>query len=213
MRFHIITLFPASIEGYIQHSILKRAIADKKISVNFYDPKDFEPNKKLRIDGKPYGGGPGMVMRPEPVISAVKKAIGRRNPSKVCIIMLSPQGKQFTNTDAINFSRKFTDIVILAGRYEGIDARVSKIFKAKHYSIGPFVLAGGELPAMMMTEIIARHIPNVLGNDESLEEERVASRDVFTRPEILVHKKKKYRVPKVLLSGNHKKIDEWRKKN
>jgi len=180
------------------------------MSVSFYDPKDFELNKKLRIDGKPYGGGPGMVMRPEPVIKAITKAIGKRDTKKTCIIMLTPQGKQFTNTEAVKLSKKYSDIVILAGRYEGIDARVSKIFKAVHYSIGPFVLAGGELPAIMMTEIIARHVPGILGNDESIEEGRIASRDVFTRPEVLEHKKKKYRVPKVLLSGNHKLIDEWR---
>jgi len=212
MTFHIITLFPDSFSSYLNESILKRAILRKKIEVKFYDPKDFEKNKK-RIDDRPYGGGPGMVMRPEPVIKAIEKAIqGARRKSKVKtkIIFLSARGKQFNNVLARHLV-KYTDIIIIAGRYEGVDVRVRKIFKAGEISVGPFVLTGGELPAMIIIDAVGRQIEGVLGDPDSREEERVAGRDVYTRPEVLEYKKKKYRVPKILLSGHHKKIDEWKK--
>jgi len=217
--FHIITLFPESIKNYIDYSILKRAIEDKKISVKFYDPKDFEKDKKKRVDDKPYSGSPGMVIRALPVIKAIEKAMGRSkgktsaSRQKVKIIFLTPQGKQFDNTYAKKVAKNYTDIIIIAGRYEGIDARVKKVFKTDEISIGPFVLAGGELPGMIITEIIARQVKGVLGNYNSLEESRNAPNDTYTRPEVFEYKKKKYKVPEVLLSGDHKKIEEWRQEN
>jgi len=212
VTYHIITLFPDSISGYISHSILKRAIEDKKISVKFYDPKDFEKNKKIRVDDKPYGGGPGMVVRAEPVIKAIGKAIGtgKSKTKKVKIIFLSPQGEQFTNDYADVVAKDYTDIVIVSGRYEGIDARVKEVFSVDEISIGPFVLTGGELPAMMIVDVISRRIPGILGNFDSVEEGRNASNDVYTRPESFKYKKKEYSVPEVLLSGNHAEIEKWR---
>ncbi len=207
MTFHIITLFPDAFSSYLGESIIKRAIEDKKIRIKFYNPRDFTDDKWRRIDQKPYGGGPGMVIQALPVAKAIAKAKGKKTAK---IIFLSPSGKQFTNEYAKTSAKKYKDIIIISGRYEGIDARVKKMFKMEDVSVGPFVLTGGELPAMLMIDCIARQVRVVLGSIESLEESRVASPDVYTRPEIVSFKKKNYRVPKILLSGNHAKIDEWR---
>jgi len=225
MNFHIITLFGDSFDSYINESILARAQKEKKIKISFYNPRDFVPIPKsqkgkdkpyLRLDDKPYGGGPGMVMQALPVIKAIEKALSKtkakKNSSKTKIIFLSPSGKQFDTAYAKTAAKKYTDIIIVCGRYEGIDARIKKVFKMEDISVGPFVLTGGELPAMLMIDSIARQIEGVLGNFDSLEESRISSSDVYTRPEIIAYKGKKYKVPKVLLSGNHKNIDEWRQK-
>jgi len=226
MNFHIVTLFPSAFDSYIGESIIKRAIDDKKIKIKFYDPKDFEVDSKKRVDDKPYGGGPGMVMRALPVINAIEKAVkasaskkaGKTDKNGMTkhslapkIIFLSPSGVQFTNEYAGKVANKHKDIIIVSGRYEGIDARVKKAFKMEDVSIGPFVLTGGELPAMIMIDCLARQVKGVLGNFDSLEESRVASPDVYTRPEVFEYKGKKYKVPKVLLSGDHKKIEGWRR--
>ncbi len=209
MHFHIITLFPKAFVSYLGESILKRAIEDRKIKVSFYNPRDFVDNKWKRVDRPPYGGGPGLVIEALPVIKAIAKAKGKKNAK---IIFLSPSGKQFTNEYARKVVRKYQNIIIISGRYEGIDARVKEIFKVDEISVGPFILTGGELPAMMIMDVMARHIPGVLGNFDSLEERRVSNSNVYTRPEVLLYKGKKYRVPKVLLSGHRAKIEEWKKK-
>lgn len=212
MTFHIITLFPQAFDSYLGESILKRAIEDKKIQVKFYNPRDFTKGTSYadrRVDDKPYGGGPGMVIEALPVIKAIAKAKG--NKKKVKIIWFTPSGKQFDTPYVKETASKFTDIIFICGRYEGIDARVKKAFKVEEISVGPFVLTGGELPAMIMIDCISRQVKGVLGDIQSLEESRVASPDVYTRPEVVEYKGKKYRVPKVLLSGNHKLIDEWKK--
>ena len=222
MNFHIITLFPHIFDSYICESILGRAQREEKIKFSFYNPRDFvvptETQKKndkpyLRVDDKPYGGGPGMIMQAEPVIKAIEKALAKikaAKKTKYKIIFFSPTGKQFDTDYAKVAAKKFTDIVLICGRYEGVDSRVKKIFKAEEISIGPYVLTGGELPAMIVTDCIARQIEGVLGNFDSREEERVSSSEMYTRPEVLIYKKKKYKVPPVLLSGDHKKIEEWR---
>ena len=224
MNIHIITLFPESFSSYLNESILARAIKEKKIKVSFYNPRDFAKITKIqktknkpyrRVDDIPYGGGPGMVIQPMPVIKAIEKALSASQKSKaksrkVKILFLSPSGKQFDTSYAKETAKKYTDIIIISGRYEGIDERVNKIFKTEKITVGPFVLTGGELPAMIIMDCVSRQIEGVLGNLSSLEEERISSSEVYTRPEILEYKGKKYRVPKVLLSGNHKLIDEWR---
>ncbi len=222
MHFHVITLFPNLIEGYLADSIIARAIKEKKIKVSFYNPRDFaKPTKSqsknekpyLRVDDRPYGGGPGMVMEPTPILKAVEKALKKiKNLKKSKIVFFSPSGKEFNTHYAKESVKKYTDIVLICGRYEGVDARVKKILKAEEVSVGPFVLTGGEIPAMILIDSMSRQIEGVLGNFDSREEERVASSEVYTRPEVLEWKGKKYKVPKVLLSGNHKEIDEWRKK-
>ncbi len=219
MKYHIITLFPDSLTSYLNESILKRAQEEKIIEIKFYNPRDFTTTKKnpsyadRRVDDKPYGGGPGMVIEALPVIKAIEKAIGKKSSKKkVKTIWFTPSGKQFDTIQAKDYAEKYTDIIFICGRYEGIDARVKKAFKVEEVSVGPFVLTGGELPAMILIDTISRQIKGVLGDHASLEENRIASPDVYTRPEVVEYKGKKYRVPKVLLSGNHKLIDEWRNK-
>ncbi len=211
MTYHIITLFPDAFSSYFNESILKRAIEDKKIKMKFYNPRDFTKGTSYadrRVDDKPYGGGPGMVIEALPVIKAIAKAKGRTK--KVKIIWFTPSGKQFDTAMGKEMAKKYTDIIFICGRYEGIDVRVKKAFKVEKISVGPFVLTGGELPAMLLIDSISRQVAGVLGDIQSLEESRTASPDVYTRPEVVEYKGKKYLVPKVLLSGNHKLIDEWR---
>jgi tRNA (guanine37-N1)-methyltransferase len=152
-----------------------------------------------------------MVIEALPVIKAIEKATGKKSPKKkIKIIWFVPSGKIFDTEYAKNTVKKYTDIIFICGRYEGIDARVKKAFKVDEISVGSFVLTGGELPAMILIDSISRQIKGVLGDYASLEENRAASADVYTRPEIIEYKSKKYKVPKVLLSGNHKLIEEWR---
>ncbi len=215
MNFHIISLFPNAFDSYLNESIISRAIEDKKIKVSFYNPRDYSDDKWKRVDQKPYAGGPGMVIQALPVIKAIQKALMKlkvkSKKSKVKIIFFSPGGKEFNTDYAKKSAKKYTDIIFVCGRYEGIDARVKKVFKMEDVSIGNYVLTGGELPAMVLIDSISRQVEGVLGNFNSLEESRVSSHDSYTRPEVFEYKKKKYRVPKVLLSGNHKEIEEWKR--
>jgi len=149
------------------------------------------------------------VLEAESVLKAVAKARGRKK--KVEIIFFDTSGKDFTNVHARAISKKYQDVILICGRYEGVDARVQKILKAKKVSIGKYTLTGGELPAMVVLDAVSRQIPGVLGTFESVEEERTASSEVYTRPEVLRWKGKNYRVPKVLLSGNHAAIDAWKR--
>jgi tRNA (guanine37-N1)-methyltransferase len=210
MHFHIISLFPESFDSYFGESIIKRAIEDKKISVDVYNPRDFSKDRLHRIDQKPYGGGPGMVIEALPVIKAIEKAVGKKK--KVGIFFFSPGGEQFTTSHAKSFVKDFKHIVLVSGRYEGVDARIKEVFpQIKEISVGPYTLTGGELPAMILVDSISRQVSGVLGNGASREEERISSHDVYTRPETFTYKRVKYSVPEVLLSGNHKEIDKWRK--
>lgn len=214
IRFHLITLFSEACEPYLSASILGRARTAKKIRVDYQSPRDFVTNKWGKVDERPYGGGPGMVMTALPVVKAIKKALGRR-AGKKAIIWFSPSGKQFTNKDA-DLLAKYDEVVFVCGRYEGIDERAKKIARTmgtlKTYAVGEAVYTGGELPAMAMIDAIARRIPGVLGKDESVEERRVAAPDVYTRPDTIEWEGKSYKVPPVLKTGDHKKIDAFRAK-
>ena len=224
MHFHVITLFPEMFDSYLGESILGRAIKDKKISVSFVNPRKFvagkyrkvwpDGNISAQVDERPYAGGPGMVMMAEPIIKAVEsvtKKISKNKKAKILTINFVPSAEKFTTEVAKKSSKQYTDVVVICGRYEGIDARVDKILKTTKYSVGDYVLTGGEIPAMILIDSLSRQIEGVLGNFDSREEERVSSSEVYTRPEVLIHNKKKYKVPAVLLSGNHKKIEEWKK--
>ncbi|MCB9820731.1 tRNA (guanosine(37)-N1)-methyltransferase TrmD [Candidatus Nomurabacteria bacterium] len=224
MNFHIITLFPESFDSYLRESIIGKAIKAKKIKIYFYNPRDYVTGKYRKVwpdgniskivDDRPFGGGPGMIIRAEPVIKAVEKALKKanaKNGAKVQIVNFVPSGKKFTTSYAKATAKKYTDLVLICGRYEGIDARIDKVFKTQKLSIGDYVLTGGELPAMVVIDSVSRQIKGVLGKMESLEEERVSSSEFYTRPEVLEYKGKKYKVPPVLLSGDHKKIEEWKK--
>jgi tRNA (guanine37-N1)-methyltransferase len=208
ITFHIITLFPESLGGYLSSSIIGRAVESKKVKIKYYNPRDFTADKWARVDRRPYGGGPGMVLEPEAILRAVQKSIGKK---KAVVYFFDRSGEQFTNNTARSLVKKSSkDIVLICGHYEGIDARVQKILKAKKISIGPYTLTGGELPAMVVIDAVSRQIKGVLGRFDSIEEERISSSEVYTRPEVFVWKGKKYRVPKVLLSGNHGEIEKWK---
>lgn len=214
MRYHVITIFPDMFESYFAESIISHAITDKTIEIHTYALREYTVDKHRRVDGKPYGGGPGMVMWVDPLIrcvATIDKKLARKKNVKKLVVMFNPGGDMFTNVLAKQSVRKYTDIVFICGRYEGIDARVKKILKAKEWSIGPYVLTGGELPAMVCIDAMTRQIEGVLNDIDSLEENRIASHEIYARPEIYEHAGKKYKVPKVLLSGNHKLIEEWRK--
>ena len=213
IRFHFITLFPEACEAYLSASILGRARKNKKISVDYQTPRDFVDNKWGKVDESPYGGGPGMVMTALPVVRAIKKSLLRRKKEQTALIWFSPSAPAFTNAEADKLA-KYSDIVFVCGRYEGIDDRALTLMKqfgsVKKYSFGEATLTGAEVPAMGMVDAITRRLPGVLGKDESIEERRVAAPSVYTRPEVIVWDKKKYKVPPVLLTGDHKKIDAWK---
>ncbi|MGH7141634.1 MAG: tRNA (guanosine(37)-N1)-methyltransferase TrmD [Minisyncoccia bacterium] len=220
MQFHVITLFPEVIDQYCSTSIIGRAQKNKLLKVRAHHLRQFAGNKWGKVDERPFGGGPGMVLRAEPVVKAVEKVLKPierklQAPSlklKAKIIITSAGGRPLTNSYAKNLAKKYSDVIIVCGRYEGIDARAKKFLKAEEVSVGNYILTGGEIPALAIVDATVRHIPGVLGKIESLEESRVASHDVYTRPEIVEFHKKKYRVPKILLSGHHAKIDELRSK-
>lgn len=222
MKFHLITLFPEACDAYLNASIIGRAQKEKKIKVAYQNPRDFVDNRWGKIDDRPYGGGPGMVMSALPVVKAVlatrilTSPRGRmKKPRKKVVMWFSPHAKQFTNKDADKLA-KYNDVVLVCGRYEGIDERAKKILKTitpiKEFAVGEATYTGGEVPALAIVDAITRRLPGVLGKDESVEERRVASRAVYTRPETIIYKKKNYTVPKVLLTGHHEHIDSWRAK-
>ena len=225
LHFHIVTLFPDSIEKYLSSSILGRAQEKKLLKISYYDPKKFAVGKHKRVDQRPYGGGPGMVLEPTAMLRACEKALkGKRRVEKIFFTtdgalfdeamakkLANPVRAHGRKRPASNGAGK-KDILLICGRYEGVDARVPKILKAKPVSVGPYVLTGGELPAATLIDAVARFVPGVLGKFESLERNRVSSPKVYTRPETLIWKKRKYKVPAVLRSGHHAKIDAWKQK-
>lgn len=235
MRFHVVTLFPEVVEAYTSASILGRAQKEGLLKVEAHQLRNFVTNKWGKADERPYGGGPGMVLQAEPFVRAVesieknisktgkirkttKPPVAKKSGTGLKILITSAGGKPLTNAYAKKLNKQ-SDVIILCGRYEGIDGRVKKILSAifgkasvEEVSIGDYILTGGEIPALAIIDAAARQIPGVLGKIKSLEEGRVASHDVYTRPEIIIHKDKKYRVPKVLLSGHHANIDAQRSK-
>lgn len=221
MNFHLITIFPDICRAYTDAGVLGRAqktdkgrgakVRGKKISVNYYNPRDFAGDKHRKVDDRPYGGGPGMVMKAEPILKAWEKAVGRKK-GKVKTLLMSPRGKKFDQKMAKELAGRYEHVVLISGRYEGIDARVKKILKAEEVSVGDYVLTGGELPALTIIDAVAREVPGVLGTFESLEDQRVSSGEMYTRPEVLEYKKKKHKVPQVLIEGNHGEIEKWRAK-
>lgn len=222
MNFHVITIFPEICSAYTSAGVLGRAqktdkgkgakVRGKKISVSYYNPRDFATDKHRKVDDRPYGGGPGMVMKAEPILKAWEKAVGRKK-SKVKTLLMSPRGQKFDQQMAKELAGKYEHVVLISGRYEGIDARVKDILKAEEISVGDYVLTGGELPALSIIDAVAREIPGVLGTYESLEDQRLSSDEMYTRPEVLEYKKKKHQVPEVFLSGDPKKIEERRTKD
>ncbi len=207
MQFDIITIFPNIFDSYFKESLIKKAIDNNLIKIKIHNLRDFSNDERKTVDDRPYGGGLGMVLMVEPIYKALKK-IKKKNSK---IILFTPRGKTFNQKKA-NQLKKYDQIIFICGRYEGIDERVKKLVD-EEISIGEYDLMGGELPAMIVIETMSRLIPNVIGK-ESLLKERLTKSGGFieypqyTRPEVF----NKWKVPKVLLSGNHKEIGEWRDK-
>jgi len=210
MKFGIVTIFPEMIHAYLGASIMKRAINSSIISVSVHNPRDYATDKHKTVDDYPYGGGAGMVMKPEPFFRIVEDLWPDRARRK--IILLSPKGRLFTQDTAMELSCEQTELVFLCGRYEAIDERVREQLADDEISIGDYVLTGGELPALVIIDAVARLLPGVLGDSRSSEEDSFSCGLLdyphYTRPENF----RGLEVPAVLLSGNHAEIRRWRQK-
>ena len=211
MRFDILTIFPEIFDSYLKESIIARAKKRKLIEIHIHDIRKYSKDKHKKVDNTPYGGGAGMVMTPQPIYDAIK-AVKKFNKGPV--IYLSPQGKVLTQTKAENLGKKHQGLILLCGRYEGIDDRIRQLCVDEEISIGKYVLTGGELPAMILLDAVSRLIPGVLGKEKSHQEDsfskalnRKKEYPHYTRPPAF----KGLKVPEVLLSGNHKEIEKWRK--
>ncbi len=220
IRFDILTIFPKILDSYFSESILKRAQEKKLIQIQAYDIRVFSKDKHRKVDDRPYGGGAGMVMSFGPIAAAVaaaKKGKGQRaKGTKSRVILFSTRGKVFDAAAARRLA-KYDQLIFICGRYEGVDERVAQYVADEEISLGDYVITGGELGAAIVVDAVSRQIPGVLGKSESLEENQ-GSYPVFTKPETIRYKLqttnyKLLKVPPVLLGGNHKLIDAWRKEN
>ncbi len=218
MYIDVLTLFPAMFTGPLTESILARAQDEKKLNITLHDLRKYGLGKYKQIDDSPYGGGAGMVMRPDVVVAAIEALtpppLSQRERGTAHRIYFSPRGKKLTQSRVEQLAKK-KHLLLLCGHYEGVDQRVIDGWIDEEISIGDYVLTGGELPAMVLIDAIARQIPGVLGKEESAHEEsfskalkRKKEYPHYTRPEEF----RGMKVPDVLLSGHHKKIEEWRKK-
>ncbi|HTZ11865.1 MAG TPA: tRNA (guanosine(37)-N1)-methyltransferase TrmD [Candidatus Margulisiibacteriota bacterium] len=207
MRIDIITIFPKMFEGVLNESIIKRAQAKGKVRIFVHDLRDYTEDKHRKVDDRPFGGGSGMLMRPEPLFKAIKKLKTR----EAKVILLSPQGEKLTQKIAKE-SSNFKHLILICGHYEGVDERVRLKLAEREISIGDYVLTGGELPAMVLVDALVRLLPGVLGDKNSLNfesfEGNLLEYPHYTRPARF----KGMAVPRILLSGDHKKIESWRKK-
>jgi tRNA (guanine37-N1)-methyltransferase len=213
-RFDILTLFPDSIQQYFQESILGKAIENKLIEVHLHDFREYTTNKHKNVDDTPYGGGAGMVLTPQPVYDCIQE-VKKHNQGKV--IFLSPRGTTFKQSKAETLSRvPEQSLILICGRYEGLDQRAIDLVVDEEISIGDYVLAGGEIGSLILVESIARLIPGVLGKDESHQTDSFSEHldgkkqhPLYTKPSEFMGLK----VPEVLMNGNHGKIQEWKKDN
>ena len=206
MTYHFLTLFPNIISAYFEESMMKRAVEAGLIAVDVRDIRDYTKDRHRRTDDYPYGGGAGLVMTPQPLADAIRSIPDWENCE---IIHLTPGGTPFSQPEGKQLAQAGRDIIFICGHYEGIDQRILDRFVTKEYSAGDYVLTGGELPALIIADAAARHIPGVLGNADSLDEESFSGDLLeypqYTRPEAFEGD----RVPDVLLSGHHKNIAEW----
>lgn len=207
MKFDIITIFPEIFGGFTGQSLIARAQKKKLIQIKLHNLRKWTTDRHSTVDDKPYGGGVGMVMRVEPIMKALKTIKLKSKKSKV--ILFSPRGKKFNQSMAKKWA-KLGQLIMVSGRYEGVDERVADYLADEVVSVGDYVLFGGEIPAMVVIEAVSRLIPGVIAKEESSQKFDHAQ---YTRPEAIEIKGKKRAVPKVLLSGDHKKIKEWRRQN
>jgi len=210
MKFDIVTIFPRMIEAALAEGVVSRGIANGVLDVKVHDLRDHTTDRHRSVDDVPYGGGPGMVMKPEPLVKAVEEIRSRRGTPEA-VILLSPQGERFTQAEAARLSQ-LSHIGLLCGRYEGMDERVPELVGAREISLGDFVVSGGELPAMIIVDAVSRLIPGVVGDEQSVAEDSFAHGLLdyphYTRPAEFAGLK----VPDVLLSGHHADVRRWRKK-
>jgi tRNA (guanine37-N1)-methyltransferase len=218
MRFHVITIFPNIFDSYFGESLFKRAQKQKIVSIRTYDLRDFTSDRHRSVDDRPFGGGPGMVLQIQPIyraVEVVKRQATRdkgQGKKKIRTILFSTRGKKLDAAMAMRLV-KYDELILICGRYEGVDERVAERVADEEVSIGGYILSGGELPALVLMEAVSRFVPGFLGKEESLEEKN-GSFPTYTRPESFSPKKGvHWKVPPVLLSGDHKKIEEWRKKS
>ena len=211
MRIDFISLFPEMFTGPLGHSMLKRAQAGGLISVQVTNPRDFTYDKHRIVDDTPFGGGSGMVMKPEPIFRAVESVVHANNALHKRVILMCPGGQVFDQAKARELAR-YEQLILVCGHYEGIDARISQHVVDEAISIGDYVLTGGELPAMVITDAVARMLPGVLGADDGAQQDSfyngLLEYPQFTRPREF----NGWEVPEVLLSGDHAKIETWRRK-
>ena len=220
IRFDILTIFPGMFSSYLDESMIKRAKVRKLLDIRVHDLRDYATDKHKKVDDRPFGGGPGMLLKVEPIYGALKalKAVKTAKKDRPYVVLLSPRGTRFTQRVAERLV-KHTQIVFLCGRYEGIDQRVTDHLVDEEISVGDYVLTGGELPAMTILDAVSRLVPGVVGKEASIVEESHSTEGFiehphYTRPEDFSPKKgTHWKVPPVLLSGDHKKIGEWRSKN
>jgi len=220
LKFDVVTIFPKIFDGFLEESFIKKAKEKRLIKIRIWDLRDFALDKRKTVDDRPFGGGLGMVLKIEPIYRAVKKIEKTTKVKKRerKIILFTPRGKQFNQKLAFKFS-KLKHLILICGRYEGIDERVGKYIANLQLSIGPYDLMGGEIPAMVIIEAVARLIPGVLKKRELLKERMTRKKGFieyaqYTRPAIFSPQKGvSWKVPKILLSGNHRKIREWREKH
>ena len=213
MKFDVVTLFPEMVESVASVGVLGRAVKSGQIQLNSWNPRDYTQDKHRTVDDRPYGGGPGMLMKVEPLKAAIedakKSAAANNVQSKV--IYMSPQGKPVTQQDVQALAEQ-PGLILIAGRYEGIDERIIESYVDEEWSIGDYVLSGGELPALVLIDAVARMLPGVLGDEQSAQQDSFMQGFLdcphYTRPEEIDGRS----VPDVLLSGNHQNIDEWRLK-
>lgn len=217
--FHIVTIFPEVVGPYAEASILGRAQAKKLVKIEAHNLREYTVDKHRKVDDTPYGGGAGMVMTVQPFDAAVKALKKKAGKKKTRVVLTAASGKRFTQGDAKRLS-EYDEVIFLCGRYEGVDHRVEEVIADESLSIGDYVLTGGELPALVMTDAIVRLIPGVLGNAETLREESHGEDGFleypqYTKPEVYAmrvgRKTVKMAVPDVLLSGDHEKIATWRR--
>jgi tRNA (guanine37-N1)-methyltransferase len=210
MKFDIVTIFPRMIEAALAEGVVSRGIASGVLDVNVIDLRDHTTDRHRSVDDMPYGGGPGMVMKPEPLVRAVEEIRNRRGTPDA-VILLSPQGTRFTQAEAVRLSG-LSHLVLLCGRYEGMDERVPELVGAEEISLGDFVVSGGELPAMIIVDAVSRLMPGVVGDELSVAEDSFARGLLdyphYTRPAEFAGLK----VPDVLLSGHHADVRRWRRK-
>lgn len=212
-QFDFITIFPDILNSYFNESLFKRGQKNKLVKIKTHNLRDWAKDRHQTVDDRLYGGGAGLLFRADVMMKALK---GIKKQKKSRIILMAANGKRFVQKDALRLS-KYDQLIFICARYEGVDARVEKMVDEK-ISIGEYVLTGGELAGAVITDAVCRYIPEFVGKQESVQNESFSSADYlehphYTRPEVLVYHGKKLRVPKVLLSGHHGKIEEWRKKN